>query len=61
MRNTNTTGPKSLRTQIAELRSIVQRFARAEHPSEFAIIKQLLLECIAELEEEAKHTLPVAS
>lgn len=61
MTHTQTPGPEDLRDQIATLQCIVQRFAQAEHPSDFAITKQLLLERIGELEEEVRHTQPAAS
>jgi hypothetical protein len=39
--------------QIAILRGILQRIAQAEHPEGFSIVKQVLLERLRELEEEA--------
>ena len=54
--NSTTPGPENPRDQLAILHGILQRFAQAEHPADFAIIKQLLLERVAELEEEVAHT-----
>jgi|GEM_PF-5798608 len=48
----NTPGPENSRNQLAVLHDILQRIARAEHPADFAIVKQLLLERISDLEEE---------
>ena len=59
--NSTTPGPENLRDQIAILRGVLQRFAQAEHPADFALIKQLLLERLAELEEEAAHMPPANS
>ncbi|HMG86395.1 MAG TPA: hypothetical protein VK574_11640 [Terracidiphilus sp.] len=45
---------------LATLRDILQRIAQAEHPAEFAFIKQVLLERIADLEVETAALTPMA-
>lgn len=48
----------SLQDQITLLRAIVGRIDQAEDRIAFSIIKQLLLERIAELEDESAHVPP---
>jgi hemoglobin-like flavoprotein len=42
--------------QLAILRGVFHRIAQAEHPEKFSIVKQVLLERLRELEEEAANT-----
>jgi len=44
---------------IATLRDILRRIAQAERPGDFAFIKQVLLERVADLEAEAAP-MPIA-
>lgn len=46
--------------QLAVLRGVLQRIAQAEHPENFAVVKQVLLERLRELEEETADRLTVA-
>jgi hypothetical protein len=46
--------------QLATLRGILQRIAQAKPPADFAFIKQVLLEHIADLEEQVALT-PIAA
>ena len=46
------------RDQVAILRAIVRRMNQAEDPTAFCIVKQLLLERIAELEAESAQAPP---
>jgi hypothetical protein len=48
----NTAGPDHAANQIATLRNLLQHLEQAEHPSDFALVKQVLLSRIADLEEE---------
>jgi hypothetical protein len=57
----NTPGSENPSDQLAILHGILERFAQAKHAADFAIIKQLLLERIAELEEEVADIPPADS
>jgi hypothetical protein len=54
----NVPGPENPSDQLAILHGILERFAQSEHPTDFAITKQLLLQRIADLEDEVAHTPP---
>ena len=43
----------SSQDQLAVLRSILLRIAQAEHPEKFALVKQIILERLRELEQPA--------
>ena len=47
---------KSQEDQLLVLRGILQRIAQGENPEKFSLIKQVVSQRIADLEEEAKHT-----
>jgi hypothetical protein len=53
--------PVSTETLLASLRGTVQRMEHSENPENFVLIKQLILERIADIEAEAEQEPPADS
>jgi hypothetical protein len=59
--NPNTLGPENPPYKLAILRGILERIAQAEHPTKFAVMKQVLLERIADIEAAGEQEPPADS
>jgi hypothetical protein len=61
MMDHRTPQPVSTDTLLASLRGTVQRMEQSENPENFALIKQLILDRIADVEAEAEQEPPAHS
>jgi hypothetical protein len=60
MADLHKSGDTSQQSQLAILRGVLKRFAQAEHPENFAVAEQVLLERLKELEEATADRFVVA-